>query len=157
MLSRKLYKDWMADTQRAKLKQIVSMIKPKGRILDVGAGPGFLEELLPSAIATDIDLENLKLVKGLKVKASGDALPFKTGSFDAVFCIDTLHLLKGARELARVAKKGGKLIVSAFCNQQNSQRKMTELKERFKGFKVIDGFYAETPREWDATLVCSAP
>jgi SAM-dependent methyltransferase len=156
MLSRKLYKDWMADTQRAKLKQIVSRVKPRGRILDVGAGPGFLEELLPSAIATDIDIENLKLVKGLKVLASGDTLPFKIGSFDAVFCIDTVHLLKGFSELTRVMKTGSKLVVSAFCNPANCQQKMTELKEHFKGFSVIDEFYAETPREWDATLVCSA-
>jgi SAM-dependent methyltransferase len=153
MLSRKLYKDWMAETQRAKLKQIVSRAKPKGRILDVGAGPGFLEELLPSAIATDVDLENLKLVKGLKVKASGDALPFRNGSFDTVLCIDTVHLLKGVNELESAVKTNGRLIVSAFCNPANCQQKMAELKAIFQQVKLVDEFFAETPSEWDAVLV----
>jgi SAM-dependent methyltransferase len=151
MLSRKLYKDWMAETQRAKLKQIVSRVKPKGCILDIGAGPGFLEELLPSAIATDIDLENLRLVKGLKVKASGDALPFKTGGFDTVFCIDTLHLLKGISELRRVARAGGRIVAGMFCNEHNFGEMQARLGRLFPGQQ--ESFLIKVPQEWETVVI----
>ena len=151
MLSRKLYKDWMAETQRAKLKQIVSRVKPKGRILDVGAGPGFLEELLPDAVATDVDSENIKLIKGLKVLASGDALPFKKGSFDTVFCIDTLHLLKGVSELRRVARAGGRIVAGMFCNEHNFGEMQARLGHLFPGQQ--ESFLIKAPQEWETVVI----
>lgn len=155
-ISRSLYSSWMAKTQREKLKQIISKVRPRGRILDVGCGPGFLEEQV-QAVATDIDIENLKKAKGLKVLCSGDDLPFKHRTFDWVFCIDTVHLLKSVDGMVKVAKRGGKLVVSAFCSPQNSHEKMQELKERFPRFDAVNEFFTETENELDAVLVLRAP
>ena len=84
-ISRKIYKDWMAETQVEKLNSILENVKPKGKILDVGAGPGFLSHLIKNVTSVDIDAENLANAKGKKVVASGDNLPFKENSFDFVF------------------------------------------------------------------------
>ncbi len=52
------------------------------------------------------------------VQASGEGLPFSTGYFDIVFCLDTLaHIAPPTRrrvvaELSRVTRAGGQLIVS---------------------------------------------
>jgi len=152
MLSSGIYSRWMAETQREKIRQILKEIMPKGRILDVGCGPGFLEEQL-QAIATDIDLKNLKLAKGLKVLCSGNFLPFKGKSFDWVFCIDTVHLLKDANELERVSK--GRIVLTAFCNENNFEEKLEQLRRMTK-LKVEKELLIKTEKEWDAVLVLRA-
>jgi len=152
MISRTIYSSWMANTQREKIAQLLQELKPEGRILDVGAGPGFLEEQL-QAVATDIDLENLKKAKGLKVLCSGDELPFKQKSFDWVFCIDTVHLLKGVDELERVSK--GTVVLTAFCNQNNFEHKIEWLKHLTK-LKIEKEILIKTEKEWDAVLVLRA-
>ncbi len=48
-----IYEDWMKETQKEKIKEILNNVEPRGRILDVGCGPGFLEEFLPEAVALD--------------------------------------------------------------------------------------------------------
>ncbi|MEM5814529.1 MAG: class I SAM-dependent methyltransferase [Candidatus Aenigmatarchaeota archaeon] len=140
----------MAKTQRQKLKRLLAETKPCGKVLDVGAGPGFLEELMP-AIATDIDLGNLKKAKGPKVLCSGDALPFKSKSFDWVFCVDTVHLLKSVKDLERVGKN---VVLTAFCNESNYQEKFDWLKSLVKR-KVSREILIRAENEWDAAIVCS--
>ncbi len=152
MLSNRIYAGWMAETQREKIGRLLQEIKPKGKILDVGAGPGFLEEQV-QAIATDIDLENLKKAKGSKVLCSGDALPFKQKAFDWVFCIDTVHLLKGIKELERVSR--GKIALTAFCNENNFEQKIEQLRKMTK-LKIEKELLVKTEREWDAVLVLRA-
>jgi len=150
MISRSIYGSWMAKTQREKITQLLREIRPKGRILDVGAGPGFLEEFIP-AIATDIDLENLKKAKGHKVLCSGDELPFKQKAFDWVFCIDTVHLLVGTDELERVS--GGRVVLTAFCNENSFEQKLQQLKHMTK-LKIEKELLIKTEKEWDAVIVC---
>ncbi|MEM5804630.1 MAG: methyltransferase domain-containing protein [Candidatus Aenigmatarchaeota archaeon] len=145
MLSEAIYNDWMEKTQLRKLEQILSKVRPEGRILDVGAGPGFLERLA-EAVATDVDLKNLRKVAGSKVLCSGDALPFADKSFDWVFCIDTLHKLKSADEVKRVGKRA---VVSMFCNERNVMDKVAELRKIGKG----EIFIVKAEKEWDAVLV----
>ena len=115
----------------------------------MGAGPGFLEELIP-AIATDVDIDNLRNAKGTKVLCSGDELPFKSGVFDCVFCVDTVHLLKSAKELERVAK--GKLVLTAFCNENNYLERTEWLKGLTKR-KIEKELLIKAETEWDAALV----
>jgi len=149
-ISNRVYGKWMAQTQRQKLKQLIAETKPSGRMLDVGAGPGFLEELVP-AVATDIDLENLRKAKGPKVLCSGDALPFKDKAFDWVFCVDTAHLLKNVKEVERVGKA---VVLTAFCNANNYQEKMDRLKSLTKG-RISNEILIKTENEWDAAIICS--
>lgn len=165
MFTDKIYDKWMSETQKEKLEKIleeVGMNELKGKnILDVGSGPGFLVRILRkslksgSVVSSDIDIVNLKNSGGLKVLASGNFLPFGK-VFDAVFCIDTIHLLDKKRigtELAKVLKNNGILIVSAFCNRYNSDGKMKELEEALGGFEIKKRFFAKTENEWDAVIV----
>jgi len=141
----------MARTQRQKLKQLLAETRPCGKILDVGAGPGFLERQI-QAIATDIDIDNLRKAKGTKILCSGDALPFKSRSFDWVFCVDTVHLLKDIKDLERVGKN---VVLTAFCNENNYQEKMDWLKSLTKR-KISKELLLKAENEWDAAIVCNA-
>lgn len=145
MITKKVYDKWMEGTQMEKIQKILNKLKPEGKILDVGSGPGFLERFV-DAVATDIDIENLRKAEGLKVLCSGDALPFKDRSFDWVLCLDTLHKLKNADDLKRVGKK---LVVSLFCNEHNVEDKLKDL------YNIGDGetFVVKTEKEWDAVIL----
>lgn len=161
MFTDKIYGKWMVATQKEKLEKILEEVgadELEGKnILDAGSGPGFLGRILAGGkiISLDIDLENLKKIDGLRVLASGDFLPFGK-AFDAVFCIDAIHLLDKKRigaEFAKVLKANGILIVSAFCNKYNSDGKMKELEEALRGFEIKKHFLAKAEMEWDAVVV----
>lgn len=155
----KIYRKWMKNTQEEKIRKILDIVKPNGRILDIGSGFGVLEKFLP-AIAVDINEEYLKNSPGMyKIKASGDAIPFKNESFDFVFCIDTIHLLKNPKEMKRVLKKDGKLVVSIFCYAQNIKEKSEWLERLVKniGMKIEHKFTVETEKEWDFVIIAKKP
>lgn len=158
MLSQKIYKKWMEKTQKEKIRKILKELKPakiRGRVLDIGCGPGFLEELLcnKKIVAVDIDLENLKNVKGLKLLASGDALPFKPGSFQTIFCIDTIHLVRDPAEIERVLSKSGIAVASLPCSKYNQQEKIDFLRKLLRGLRIKKDFIAKTRQEHDAVVV----
>lgn len=161
----KIYGRWMAATQREKLEKMLEEIGTENlegkNILDVGNGPGFLDEMLRkslksgSVVSCDTDIVNLKKAKGLRVLASGNFLPFRK-VFDFIFCVDTVHLLDGkeiGKEFAGILKDNGQLIISAFCNKYNSEEKMKRLEGLLGGFNIEKRFIARTEKEWDAVIV----
>ncbi len=156
MFSHKIYSSWMERNQKKKIAQILEIIYPKGRILDIGSGPGFLEESLPNAIALDIDLENLKKIKerGNKILASGDFLPFKSNTIDTVFCIDTVHLLKSTSEIERILRVNGLAIITMFCSEYNKNERSIYLKKLITNLEVEREFIVEGENELDAAVVC---
>lgn len=152
MICRKLYRRWMADVQREKIRQILGRVKFLGPVLDVGAGPGFLEEKI-KAIAADVNPADLRKFSGPRALADGDRLPFADGTFATVFCIDTVHLLKNPAELVRVLAGNGQLVASLPCNRWNSEERFQELRKKFSKLKMIDRFLVKTEPEWDAVAV----
>jgi SAM-dependent methyltransferase len=144
----------MEGNQKKKIAQILKIIQPKGRILDIGSGPGFLEQSLPSAIALDSDLENLKKVKGIKILASGDFLPFKSNTMDVVFCIDTVHLLKSTSEIERILRVNALAIITVFCSEYNKNERSIYLKKLVSNLEVEAEFIVEGENELDAVVVC---
>ncbi len=101
-------------------------------ILDLGCGTGTLIRNLKAeysgakVLGVDIDLEILRIAKwkaarnGLKIQfvnCSGDAIPFRTGSFDAVVStlvfhhLSSWHKIKSLSEIARILRNAGKLVI----------------------------------------------
>lgn len=87
------------------------------RVLELGAGPGFLSQYARARrpelfwIATDI-----LAAPWNDVAADGLRLPFRSGSFDTILALDVLHHLARPRmffeEAARVLAAGGRVAVA---------------------------------------------
>ncbi|MFN0244542.1 MAG: class I SAM-dependent methyltransferase [Planctomycetota bacterium] len=120
--SRLFQQDWHAE--------MISHV-PAGarRILDIGCGTGFflaeLDQQHPGAVGLDISHDMLRVSEQYVPRArlvTGDAekLPFRSGTFDAVFCKGSLHHTRDhVRFLAncgRALDRNGVLIMSEPCN-----------------------------------------
>src|SRR5687767_10903638 len=103
---RAIYAVWFAE--------LVGDLPRGARVLEVGAGPGFLAEYVARQrpdlawVATDIGP-----VPWNRVAADALRLPFRDAAFDAVTGLDVLHHLARPRsffeEAARVLRPGGGL------------------------------------------------
>ncbi|MBC7326540.1 class I SAM-dependent methyltransferase [bacterium] len=112
---------WWFKGRRAIISSVLGDLKPE-RILDVGCGTGANLSLFnANVIGLDASLEALKLAKRRKsdaqlIQAKAENLPFKDDVFDLVLALDLLeHLpddVKGLKEMYRVLKKGGTLLVT---------------------------------------------
>lgn len=101
---RKLYEEWY---------NILTSVKPHlpdGKIIELGSGGGFLKEIEPSVICSDIlDLPSNDLT------FSALEMPFEKNEISAIFMIDTFHHIPDSsiflNEVNRVLKKDGMLIM----------------------------------------------
>lgn len=90
--------------------RLLSSRKPGGVCVEVGGGPGFFKELLPSVLCTD-------LIHSPWLDAVVDAqrLPFRPSSITNIFGLDMLHHLAAPmlflNEAQRVLTCGGRLIL----------------------------------------------
>jgi 2-polyprenyl-3-methyl-5-hydroxy-6-metoxy-1,4-benzoquinol methylase len=121
-------------------------------VLDVGCGTGHFSQTLAkenSLVGVDISLAmaGCALKKGLAVaQSSGKKLPFAAGSFALVIANNVIQSFKDGRpfirELVRVTKPGGRILLSA-TNGQNIILKVIRLGERKKygrlGLHTADG------------------
>jgi ubiquinone/menaquinone biosynthesis C-methylase UbiE len=109
------YHDWWT-------RKLLSFASPEGRILDNGCGTGILFEALPdrryNIVGLDISARMLSYARQrAKNLVLGDSqeLPFRNESYDLVVGRSLLHHLPdpymGVKEMARVLKKGGKMVV----------------------------------------------
>jgi demethylmenaquinone methyltransferase/2-methoxy-6-polyprenyl-1,4-benzoquinol methylase len=96
-------------------RRVVEML-PSGRILDLGAGTGAANEIFGDreVIALDPSPEMLGLNSAAnRTVAIGEELPFRDGSFDAVFSAYVFRNLDSVdhalSEAARVLRCGGRL------------------------------------------------
>jgi SAM-dependent methyltransferase len=83
---------------------------PGGTVLELGSGPGFIKEVLPHVVTSDImDLP------GADKRVSAMHLPFADDSLAAVLLLNTFHHIPDAGafldEAARTLKPGGKVVM----------------------------------------------
>jgi len=99
-----LYEDWYSTF----VKEMNNL--PSGKVVELGSGGGFLKELIPSVISSDI----LELPSN-DITFSALDMPFENNSISGLFMVDTFHHLPDAQvfltEANRVLKPNGKLIM----------------------------------------------
>lgn len=101
---KKLYREWYSTF----VNEANNL--PKGKVVELGSGGGFLKELIPGIISSDIlDLPSNDIT------FSALDMPFEDNSISGLFMVDTFHHLPDAHlfltEANRVLKTNGKFIM----------------------------------------------
>src|SRR3989344_8027951 len=83
---------------------------PKGKMVELGSGAGFLKEVIPSVITSDV----LKL-PFCDMKFPAEKIPFKNSSVSVFYLLNTFHHIKNPKkalsEMERCLKRKGKIIM----------------------------------------------
>ncbi len=136
-------------------------LRPGERVLDVGAGTGISTEELgrSGAFAVGADLSTGMLRAGHRMRPdvpllAGDALklPFADGVFDAVTIsfalrnvVDTAAAL---RELARVTRPGGRLVVCEFSHPTNAAFRTVYLQYLMRSLPAVARGVSSNPEAY---------
>ncbi|PSN57512.1 hypothetical protein C0J52_01590 [Blattella germanica] len=127
-----------ADSQRGrawpKVKQFLSELEPGSLVCDVGCGNGKYLSVNPSVFKIGADrcssLTEIAREKEHEVLVCDNlSLPFRDESFDAVLSVAVVHhfatterRVGALRELARVLRIGGRLIISVWAMEQRHRK-----------------------------------
>jgi SAM-dependent methyltransferase len=100
---RKIYQEWYAAIRD-------SLPDGNDPVLELGSGGGFLDEILPGLITSDVFR-----VPGLDLVLDGQALPFRDASLRALVLNEVLHHIPDPerllREAARCVRTGGAVVM----------------------------------------------
>ncbi len=101
---KRVYLDWYSV-----FKKVADQF-PKGKTLEIGSGGGFLKDVIPTVITSDIlPLECCELV------FSAEEMPFAGGELSAIFMLNVFHHIPKPwmflNEAQRVLAKGGKVVM----------------------------------------------
>lgn len=87
-----------------------SIIHNSGKMVELGSGGGFIKEIIPGVITSDIIN-----VPNVDMRFSAEQMPFENDSIDVFFMIDVLHHIKKPRaflaEAQRCLKKDGRVVM----------------------------------------------
>lgn len=91
-------------------KEFMKTKYPKGPIVELGSGAGFIKEVMPKAITSDVlpgpDIDKVFFA---------EKVPYKNSSVAGFLMIDVLHHIKNPekafKEMARCLKIGGKIVM----------------------------------------------
>ena len=101
---RRLYEEWY----KVFTDELETL--PEGKLIELGSGGGFLKDICPEVICSDI----LELPSN-DMTFSALEMPFADNELSGIFMIDTFHHIPNANkfleEVNRVLKPGGKMIM----------------------------------------------
>ena len=131
---------WVTDEERIRRLVAAARLTGTERVLDIATGPGYIAEAF-AAVAREVvgvDLTEAMLAIGKERTkergvtnvsfraADAEHLPFESAAFDVVVCRLALHhLLKPLdvlREMARVCREGGKVVVEDIYASEHPER-----------------------------------
>src|SRR3990172_743830 len=79
---------------------------PPGKRIEIGSGAGFLKEVIPEVVTSDV----IKL-PSCDMVFSAEKMPFRNSSLSAVYMLNTFHHIKNPEkalsEFNRILKRGG--------------------------------------------------
>lgn len=100
-----LYKEFYS-----KYSACIERCPTAGLSLEIGSGAGFLKEILPSVVTTDI-----LSYKKIDLVMDACALPFPNNSIRSIFMLNTLHHIPDAKalffEIDRCLMPGGRVLI----------------------------------------------
>jgi ubiquinone/menaquinone biosynthesis C-methylase UbiE len=134
---------------KKEVEYVLNELRNSAKILDVGCGIGVFEQNLPSLNIIGLDVCGELLTEAKKrsgkafVQGNAEKLQFKDATFDAVFTVTTLEFLddygKAVREMARVTKPKGKILVMMLNPESEYFREEMETPEAYyKRIKHVD-------------------
>jgi len=144
-----------------RLGTLGALVEQGLKVLDIGTGTGAMLPVFSAAVDMTVALDNSEAMlaraeslcrrEGLGnirfCNADVVRLPFVAGAFDAVNCSMVLHHVaspeQAVREMARVARPGGKVMITAFDRHDQTWMR-EELAHRWLGFTRLEvaGFLA---------------
>jgi len=157
----KSYKEWF----KGEKGYLVKNIKENSSVLDIGCGDGrvmkYLIEVTSNLTGIDHDEKAIEFTKNsfkdrpeIKILiANATNLPFKDNSFDYVICIGTFANFaekkhRVLREMRRVLKKSGKMLISTY-----SEDALAERMKLYKGvFHMVEGSEIKEVKD-DGTVI----
>lgn len=155
--------NWKVNAQT--LRQVSEWVPTGAKVLDCAAGTGefsLAAEKAESVLCTDLSLPMLKRAeKKARRRKAGNlefavrdltALPEEDGSFDVVIAANVLHLLrepeKAVRELWRVTRPGGRLILPTYLQGEVGKFKAAFKLYELVGFRYESAFTLESYRSF---------
>jgi len=133
---------------------------PSERILEVGCGAGMLAQHFTEYNYYGIDLskslvkKHQEIVGGNPIVASANSLPFKEGSFDAVFSFGVFlyfpnkyYALQTIKEMRRVAKSPKKVYIGDLAIESHRNSHLLFQKREFYGTFFESFWLKENPNE----------
>jgi SAM-dependent methyltransferase len=131
---------WVTDEERIRRLVAAARLAGTERVLDIATGPGYIAEAFAGAAreVVGVDLTDAMLaiakertrergVSNVSFRAAdAQNLPFENGAFDVVVCRLALHHLlrplEVLREMARVCRVGGTVLIEDIYASEHSER-----------------------------------
>jgi len=145
--------------EEVRIARLLMALSHGDTVLDLACGPGnfsreFARAVGDRGLVVGVDSSRTMLERAVHdlegsglhnlalIRASGEELPFRDGSFDAVCCFAALHLFadpfKALDELTRVLSPGGRIALMTSVRRQITLAPFKPLVERASGIRLFE-------------------